>query len=31
MDTPVPFAGKLEAQFLASSKLGQALRDLIEY
>ena len=31
LDTPVPFAGTLEKQFLASSRLGQALKDLLAY
>lgn len=31
LDTPVPFESKLENQFLAKSRLGRALRRLIEY
>jgi 2-oxoisovalerate dehydrogenase E1 component len=31
MDTPVPFAGTLEAQFLASSRLEQAISKLLAY
>ncbi len=31
MDTPVPFSGTLEAQFLASSRLVQAIAKLIAY
>jgi 2-oxoisovalerate dehydrogenase E1 component len=31
MDTPVPFSGTLETQFLASSTLDERLTDLLEY
>ncbi|MFZ6051171.1 alpha-ketoacid dehydrogenase subunit alpha/beta [Halocola ammonii] len=31
MDTPVPFAGNLEKEFLASSKFADVLRKLLDY
>jgi 2-oxoisovalerate dehydrogenase E1 component len=31
MDTPVPFTGSLEAQFLASSRLGEVIKKVMGY
>jgi hypothetical protein len=31
MDTPVPFTGVLEEQFLAKSKLAEIVNELLDY
>jgi 2-oxoisovalerate dehydrogenase E1 component len=31
LDTPVPFAPKLEQQFMAKSRLDKALEELLSY